>query len=124
TVSEMPSSWLPSRSVVSKISTDRGTSGVDKFQPVLVLVDLAPNGGEEDLQDAARDGTGRADLAVVDRADGHHLGGGAGEEGLVRGVEIAAEDVADLDRIAQVARDRHHRALRDAFERARARRRG
>src|SRR5207244_7498643 len=64
TVSEMPSSWLPSRSVVSKISTDRGTSGVDKFQPVLVLVDLTPVGGEEDLLDAAGDGPGSAAFAV------------------------------------------------------------
>src|SRR3981081_2677281 len=116
----MPSSWLPSRRVVSKISTDRGTSGVDKFQPVLVLIDLAPDGGEEHLLDAARDRPRRADLAVVDRADGHHLGGGTGEERLVGGVEVAAEDVADGDLVAQVARDRHHRALRDARERARA----
>src|SRR5207245_10135400 len=81
-------------------------------------------GREYNLRDAASDGPRTPDLAVDDRTDRHHLGGGAGEEGLVRGVEVAPEDVADLDVVAQVACDRHDRALRDPLERARARRRG
>src|SRR4051812_1008478 len=104
TVSEMPSSWLPSRRVVSKISTDAGRgrtpgapvdtrSFVDMVQPFLVAVDLAPHRGEERLLDLAGDGPGLADLAVVDRADRHDLRGRAGQERLVAGVEVAPQDV-------------------------------
>src|SRR3954452_13768838 len=97
TVSEIPSSWLPSRRVVSKTSTASGSvrtsASGDMFQPVLVPVDLALDGREEGLLDLARDRTGLADLAVVDRADRDDLRGGAAEERLVAGVEVAAQDV-------------------------------
>src|SRR3954471_14999431 len=100
TVREMPSSWLPSRSVVSKISTDLGcatpASFCDMFQPVLVAVDLALDGREERLLDLAGDGAGLADLAVVDRPDRHDLGGRPRQERLVGGVEVGAEDVRFL----------------------------
>src|SRR5437764_11657520 len=91
TVSDSPSRCDPSRNVVSKISTDariRETSGSDMFVPFLVTIDLAPDGGEERLLDLAGHGTGlaAAHLAVVDGTDGHDLGRGAGEEGLVGGV--------------------------------------
>src|SRR5688572_4169009 len=108
TVSEMPSSWLPSRSVVSKISIASAavTAGsVDMLQPVLVAVDLALHGGEVDLLDLAGHRPRLAQLAVVDRADGHDLGCRPRQEGLVGGVEVGAQDVADLALVAQVAGD-------------------
>ena len=83
TVSERPSCWLPSRRMVSKMSTASGSSGrakswawalwpcawvwrtppwlcasarsVDMVQPVLVLVDLAAHGGEVGLLDLLGD---------------------------------------------------------------------
>src|SRR3712207_3433247 len=117
----MPSNCEPSRSVVSNTSTaaghrgsyrgERSTAGarssllVDMFVPVLVAVHLAAHGGVEGLLDAARDGAGVPQLPVVDRADGHHLGGGARQEGLVRGVEVAAQQVVEAELDAQVAGD-------------------
>src|SRR5438477_9387031 len=84
TVSEMPSSWLPSRSVVSKTSTDSGnrtsTSLSDMLHPVLVPVDLASNGGEVRLLDGLGHRAGLADHAVVDLADGHDLSRCPGQE--------------------------------------------
>src|ERR1051325_10250789 len=116
TVSEMPSSCDPSRSVVSKTSTYLRSSLPDMFVPVLVLIDLAAHGVGEDLLDLAGHRARVADLAVVDRADRHDLGGCAREEALVGGVEVAADEVrlAVLD--AEVARDRAHGVLRDALE--------
>src|SRR5579862_396150 len=119
TLSDSPSRCEPSRRVVSKTSTPRSAPpstpctapSADMFDPVLVAVDLAAHGGEEDLLDAAGDGAGLAVAhhPVVDRADGHDLGGGAGQERLVGGVEVAAQDVAGLDVDALVARDGEHR---------------
>src|SRR4051812_8485241 len=123
TVSEMPSSWLPSRSVVSKISTASGRSRVDMFVPIRELLQLAPDGGEVALLDLPGDRTGLTDLAVVDRADRHHFGRGTGEERLFARVEIAAEDVRALDLESEIAGDGVHRVLRDAFQRTRGRRR-
>src|SRR5206468_4143788 len=78
-------------------------SPVDMFEPVLVLVDLAPHGGEIGLLHGLGDGPGRGDLAVVDRANGHDLGGGAGEEGLLGQVEVGAQEVGLGHLIALVA---------------------
>src|SRR2546423_1119916 len=117
TVREMPSSWLPSRSVVSKTSTDPGrVTSSDMFDPVLVAIDLSANGGEVDLLDGPGHRPRLADEAVVDLSDRHHLGGRPGQESLLAHVQITAEDVADLDLVAKVARDRHHRVLGDALE--------
>src|SRR4051812_35938936 len=121
TVSEMPSSWLPSRSVVSKTSTSAGSVSAgsalsDMFDPVLVSVDLTADGAEVRLLHGAPDGPGFADDAVIDLANGHDLGGRAGEERLLAGVEVAAQDVADRHVVAQVAGDRDHRVARDALE--------
>src|SRR2546425_4396958 len=90
------------------------------LEPVLVAVDLAAHRGEVGLLDAAGDGTGLPDLAIVDRADGHDLGGRAGEERLLDGVEVAAKQVGLRDLVAEVAGDRDNRVARDALERARA----
>src|SRR5579864_6420170 len=119
TVNEMPSSWLPSRSVVSKTSIDAGsvTSGsTDILHPVLVSVDLSAHGGEVHLLDGLGDRPGLADHAVVDLADRNHLGRRSRQERLLGHVEVAAQDVADLDLVAQVARDRYHRVLGDALQ--------
>src|SRR5437870_5832503 len=121
TVREMPSSWLPSRSVVSKTST---TLLSDMFHPVLVAVDLSPNGGEVRLLDGAGDGAGLSDLAVVDRTDGHDLGRRPREERLFARVEVVAQDVAHRHLVPEVAPDRHHRVLGDALEGAGAGGRG
>src|SRR2546426_2979792 len=88
----------------------------DMFDPVLVAVDLTPNRREEGLLDGPGDGTGFADLAVVDRADGHHLGGRAAEKGLLARVEVTAEDVGDLGLVAEVAGDGHDRILGDPLQ--------
>src|SRR5437773_3060635 len=116
----MPSSWLPSRRVVSKTSTRRVSCGCDSasrgeppmttclsdmFDPVLVAVDLAPDGGEVRLLDGAGDGPGFTDLPVVDRADGHDLCRRAREERLLAGVQLVPEDVPDLDLVPEVAPD-------------------
>src|SRR5579863_2782292 len=93
TLSDRPSRCEPSRSVVSKTSTP---PSADMFDPVLVPVDLPAHGGEVHLLDPSGDGprVPGPDHPVVDRADGHDLGGGAREERLVGGVEVAAQDVA------------------------------
>src|SRR5438046_7722457 len=90
------------------------------LEPILVAVDLAAHRREVGLLDAAGYGARLADLAVVDRAHGNDLGGSAGEERLLDGVEVAPEQVGLRDLVAQVARDRDHRVARDAFEGARA----
>src|SRR4051812_31177609 len=117
TVSEMPSSCEPSRSVVSKISTYRLVSS-DMFVPVLVLVDLAAHGIVEDLLDATGHRARVTDLAVVDRADRHDLRGGAGEERLLGGVEVGAHEVGLAVVDAEVASHRANGVLGDALERA------
>src|SRR5690349_10641755 len=119
----MPSSWLPSRSVVSYTSTRAGVrfaSGlfVDMVEPVLVAVVLAADRGEVPVLQLLGDRARLAELAVVHRADGNHLGRRAGQEGLVGGVEVAAEQVLDLVAEAEVGGDRADRVLGDALERA------
>src|SRR5690606_35569003 len=134
TVSEMPSNCAPSRSVVSKMSTASGLPGgrrlatslaslIDVLQPVLVAVDLTAHGREVRLLDLLGDRPGPAQLAVVDGADRHDLGRGAGEERLVRAVEVGAQDVVDDHLEAEVERDRHDAVAGDALERSRADRR-
>src|SRR5680860_1554751 len=120
TVREMPSSWLPSRRVVSKISTPLGA---DMLVPILVLVDLAAHGGEVGLLHLPGDRPGLAELAVVDGADRHDLGRGPRQERLLGGVEVAAEDVGLAVLDAEVAGDGAHAVLGDALEGAGAHRR-
>src|SRR6202011_3450860 len=119
------------------MSTASGSSGVraadatctwspDMLGPVLVSVDLAANSSLEDLLDLARHRPGLAvapDQPVVDRADRDNLRGRAGEERLVRRVQVRPQDVADLGLVAEVAGDRHHRTLGDPLERPRRGRR-
>src|SRR5947209_17627489 len=100
TVREIPSSWLPSRRVVSKTSTTSGSAlsistSADMFDPVLVAVHLAPDSGEVDLLDGLGHRPRLADHPVVDLADGHDLGRRPRQEGLVAHVQFAAQDVAD-----------------------------
>src|SRR5258708_174750 len=120
TVSDKPSSWLPSRKVVSKISTASGSArtSADIFVPVLVPIDLTANGGEKDVVHPLGDRTGLtgADNTVVDGLDRDDLGGRSAQERLVGGVQIAAQEMADLDVDALVAGDGEHRALRDSFQ--------
>src|SRR4051794_34150411 len=95
----------------------------DMLVPVLVPVDLALHRGEEGLLDLAGDGAGLAQVAVVDRADGHDLGRRPRQERLVGGVEVGADDVALLVGDAEVGGDRAHAVLGDALEGAGAHRR-
>ena len=88
------------------------------LEPVLVALDLAAHGGEVGLLELAGDLARVADLAVVDRADRHDLGRGAGEERLVGEVEVVAEELLLAHLVPEVARDRHDRVARDARERA------
>src|SRR5947199_9930288 len=99
----MPSSWLPSRSVVSNTSTSAGSGLSDMFDPVLVAIDLAPHGGEVRLLDGPGHRPRLADETVVDLADRDHLRRRAGEERLLAHVQVPAQDVADLHLVAQVA---------------------
>ena len=62
-------------------------------------------------------GPGHGIGAVVDRVDRADLGGGAADEDLLGDVQVAAGDVVDAAVDAEVAGDRHHRALRDALQR-------
>src|SRR5262245_48254671 len=100
TVTDTPSSWVPSRRVVSKISTASGRArragtavSADMLDPVLVAVDLAPGRLAVHLLDGlghrprARDGT------VVHRVDRCDLGGGAAQEHLLGHVEVASGEV-------------------------------
>ena len=105
TVSEMPSSWAPSRSVVSKISTGAPASGSDMFHPVLVAVDLAADGLAVLLRDGLRHRPGHGIGAVVDRVDRRDLGRGAAQEDLLGDVEVAAGEVVDAHLEAEVAGD-------------------
>src|SRR3954454_12075537 len=101
TVSEMPSSCAPSRSVVSYTSTRAGSgrafvsSLVDMLAPVLVAVGLTADG----LGVLGRDGLGLRPGArngpVVDRVHRAHLGRGAAHEHLLADVEVAAGQVVD-----------------------------
>src|SRR6202035_949108 len=156
TVSERPSCWLPSRRMVSKMSTASGRSGtakscawalwpcacvcrtpswlwapspspspstspsVDMVEPFLVLVDLAAHGGEVGLLNLLGDLSRApgADGAVVDGADRHDLGGGAGQEGFVGQVQVGADDGLVADLVAEVVGDGLDRVLRDAVQRA------
>src|SRR5262245_38022400 len=130
TVTETPSSWQPSRSVVSKISTwgeeaetaSPATStapapldSADMLAPVLVLVLLAVHGAAVHLRDRLRHRARAEDQAVVDRVDRAHLGRGPADEQLLGDVQVAPGEVVDAAVEAQVAGDRHHRALRDAL---------
>src|ERR1700694_866056 len=121
TVSEMPSSCEPSRNVVSKISTDSGrvTSFVDMLNPFLVTIDFTSDGARVLLRDRRGHRTGARNLSVVDGVHRADLGGGAADEHLLGDVQVAARQLADADLVTVVARNRHHRALRDALERAR-----
>src|SRR3954453_2888064 len=124
----MPSNWLPSRRVVSKMSTREGAPGGGTgaaslreelgsdcmLDPVLVAVDLAADSTSVLLADGLRHRAGRRDGAVVDLVDRRDLRRGAADEHLLGDVEVAARDVAERDVEAEIARDRHHRALRDA----------
>src|SRR5215211_5230330 len=99
----MPSNWAPSRRVVSKTSTAAGRAGVsepvlvDMLQPVLVAVDLAPDGLGVLGGDGRGHGAGAGDVAVVDRVDGRDLGGRAADEHLLADVEVAAGEVVEAE---------------------------
>ncbi len=97
TVSDIPSSWLPSRNVVSYIwialaagagslvalAAGRDTPSPDMFHPLLVLGDLAAHGAGV-LGGESRWCGGRArDRPVVDRVHGAHLGRRAAHEHLL-----------------------------------------
>jgi hypothetical protein len=53
---------------------------------------------------------------VVDLADGHQLGGRAGEEDLLGEIELGARDVALDHGVAEVACDLDHRLAADPVE--------
>src|SRR6478735_8860753 len=76
TVSETPSTWAPSRSVVSKTSTATGNA-LDMLDPVLVPVDLAPHRLAVLLHDGFGHRARARHLPVVDGVDGSDLGGGS-----------------------------------------------
>src|SRR5262249_20942361 len=89
-------------------------------QPALVLP-LAPGHDVEECRlEHRRQRTARAgpDLAAVDLADRRDLRRGAGEEDLVRDVELVARDRALLDLNALVARDLEDRVAGDTAEHA------
>src|SRR2546421_11528558 len=97
TVSEMPSSCDPSRSVVSKISTASGSfnSFGDMLNPFLVAIDLTSNGARVLLRDHRGHRSRTGDGAIVDRVDRAHLGGRAAHEHLLGDVEVAARELTD-----------------------------
>ena len=74
---------------------------VDVLEVVVELGAVARRDLVEDALDLARDGTRLADRVVVDLADGHDLGGGAGEEDLVGEDQVGAREVALVDLVAE-----------------------
>src|SRR5438105_3409867 len=77
--------WKESPFVSTRVpGSDSDTSVVHGREPALVLVDVAPRGGEERLLDLLGDGAPPvgAHGAVVDLVDRADLGGRAGEERL------------------------------------------
>src|SRR5579863_3929493 len=119
TVRESPSAWLPSRSVVSNIST------CGMFDPRPVPVDLPAHGGLIYLLDLAGHFSRRAIAhpAVIDRDDRDHLSCGTAHERFVCGVKVAAQYVRMRHLDTKVLRDREHRVLGYPYERPRRRRR-
>src|SRR6185503_6072495 len=97
---------------------------LDEVEPFEVLVALALDRIEEPALDRLRELAGRSQDVVVDLPHGDDLGRGAGQEDLVGLVQLSAGDVALLDLEAEVGRDLHHRARRDAVENAGSRGRG
>src|SRR3954451_11644285 len=92
-VRDTPSRCDPSRSVVSKISTDfgwRDTPGSDMFIPTGVLLDLAAHRREERLLDLLgnRTGLAGADFTIIDGPDRHHLSCRARKERFVGGIQV------------------------------------
>src|SRR5215217_6917288 len=123
TVSDTPSTWAPSRRVVSKISTESGFRS-DMLHPVLVPVDVAVDGLAVLLHHGLGHGPRARHRAVVDRADRRHLGGRAAQEDLLGDVEVAAGDEVGTDVETEIAGDGHDRALGDALESTGGQRRG
>src|SRR5436190_509460 len=113
TVSDTPSTWAPSRNVVSNTSTAVGCS--DIFDPILVTVDQAAHDPAVLLHDGLRRRPGARHRPIVDRAHRRDLGGGPTQEDLLGDVQVAAGQVVDANVEAQVLADGHDRALRDAF---------
>src|SRR5436305_11262510 len=112
TVSEMPSSCDPSRSVVSKISTASGsvTSFVDMFDPFLVAIDLTANGARVLLRDHRGHRTGTLNRAIVHRIHCADLRGSTAHEHLFSDVEVTARELTESNLVAVIAGDGHDRA--------------
>src|ERR1700677_1302557 len=121
-----PWAWLCRAPPWAWASPAAPSVSVDMVQPFLVLVDLAPDGGEVHLLDLLGDlaRAPGADGTVVDGADRHHLGRGAGEERLVGQVEVRADDRLVTDPVPEAPGARPDGVLRDAVERAGIRCRG
>src|SRR5665213_1525715 len=113
-----PWAWPPPGPAVAYESSLRVGPSLDIVQPVPVLLHLATHGGEVRLLDLLGDGAGlaRADRAVVDGPDRDHLGGGAGQKGLVGRVEVGPDELLVVNLEALVAGDPLHRLLGDALE--------
>src|SRR3990170_8768422 len=80
---------------------------VDQLDPVGVLLQAALHRGEVRLLDLLRHraaGAG-ADRPVVDLADRGHLGGGAGQEGLVGRVDVRPDELPLQDLVPEVVGD-------------------
>ena len=73
------------------------------LDPMPVAVDLTSNGRLVHLLDLTGDGSGRAfaDGPVIDRANGHHLGGGPGQERFIGRVQVRTQNVGELHLDAQ-----------------------
>jgi len=94
------------------------TSCRDRGQPFAVTVRFARHAVEKSLLQFRRDRPALplADDAIVELANRRHLGRGAGEESLVRDVDLIARDALRHDGDSQVAGDTDDRIARDALE--------
>ena len=88
--------------------TPRRGRGADVVEPVRPALAPAAHGVEVRGLDLERDRPG-ADRSVVDLAYGRHLRGRAAHEDLVGEVEVGADEVRLLDRVAEILRDLDHR---------------
>src|SRR5215207_354534 len=93
TVTDTPSSCVPSRSVVSKISTASG----NMVHPFLELIVFAPHHLGVAGLDRLGHWAGAGDGSIIHRVHRRDLGRRARHEHLLRQVEVAAGELVEGD---------------------------
>src|ERR671918_2426664 len=111
--SRSSSQGLESPIVLTAATLRRGGRHLDDVEPVAPALAVALHRVEVCLLQLTRDRT-NADLAVVDRPDGSHLGRRADHEHLVGEIQVGADQQRLLDAMPEVLGDLDDRVARDA----------